>query len=320
DAALTWHPSDVNSITTGTNNSSIQVEYQYTGVASHAAGDPESGRSALDAVELMNIGVQFLREHMADHARVHYAITDAGGDSANVVQPRARVLYMVRSTQVKEALALLKRVDKIAEAAAMMTETRLKRRFIDGTANTISNFTLERLLFDNFELVGAPSYTKEEEAFAQSLTATIENAKNGLPGRGLIDGSEITEEVRRLSCDGTKPLNDFIVPYFQSGKQSMGSTDVGDVSWLTPTAQFVTACFASKSPGHSWQQVACGKSSIAHKGLLAAGKVLAAAAVDLFENPEILKKARAEFAVNAKDGYTCPIPPDAKPIAIDEDF
>ncbi|MDR2514504.1 MAG: amidohydrolase [Christensenellaceae bacterium] len=320
DAALTWHPGDVNSITTGTNNSSIQVEYKFTGVASHAAGAPESGRSALDAVELMNIGVQFLREHMADHARVHYAITDAGGDSANVVQPRARVLYMVRSTQVKEALALLGRVDKIAEAAAMMTETRMERRFIDGTANTISNFTLEKLLFDNLTLVGAPNYTKEEEDFAQALIATIENAKSGLPGKGLIDGSEVTEEVRRLSNDGQKPINDFIVPYFQSTRQSMGSTDVGDVSWLTPTAQFVTACFASKSPGHSWQQVACGKSSIAHKGLLTAGKVLAAAAIDLFEDEELLKKAKAEFALNAREGYTCPIPPGAKPLAIDEEF
>ena len=121
DAAITWHPSDVNQVTSGTCNSCIQTEYIFKGVASHAAGAPEFGRSALDAVEVMNMGVQFLREHMPDSARIHYAITDAGGNSPNVVQPHARVLYMVRSMLAKDALALQARVDKIAQAAAMMT-------------------------------------------------------------------------------------------------------------------------------------------------------------------------------------------------------
>ena len=121
DAALTWHPGNVNQVTSGTCNTCIQSEYKFTGVASHAAGAPEKGRSALDAVELMNIGVQFLREHMPDSSRIHYSITDAGGDSPNVVQPRAQVLYMVRSIWVKDALELQERVDRIALAASMMT-------------------------------------------------------------------------------------------------------------------------------------------------------------------------------------------------------
>ena len=123
DAALTWHPNDANEVLTGSSNSCIQTQYHFTGVAAHAAGDPDRGRSALDAVELMNVGVQFLREHMSDKARIHYAITDAGGRSPNVVQPRASVLYMVRSNHVAEAVELQKRVDKIAEGAALMTET-----------------------------------------------------------------------------------------------------------------------------------------------------------------------------------------------------
>jgi aminobenzoyl-glutamate utilization protein B len=127
DAALSWHPSDVNEVRTGTNNSCIQVLYKFRGVASHAAGDPEHGRSALDAVELMNVGVQFLREHMSEKCRVHYAITDAGGVSPNVVQPEAAVLYMVRANKVAESVALLKRVDKIADGAALMTETAYER-------------------------------------------------------------------------------------------------------------------------------------------------------------------------------------------------
>ena len=132
DAALTWHPSDVNEIVTGTNNSSIQVLYKFKGVAAHAAGDPWDGRSALDAVELMNTGVQYLREHMTSDCRVHYAITDAGGISPNVVQDHASVLYMVRANKVRDSVKLLARVDKIAEGAALMTETTFERIFIDG--------------------------------------------------------------------------------------------------------------------------------------------------------------------------------------------
>lgn len=138
DAALTWHPGNVNQVTSGTCNTCIQSEYKFTGVASHAAGAPEKGRSALDAVELMNIGVQFLREHMPDSSRIHYSITDAGGDSPNVVQPRAQVLYMVRSIWVKDALELQERVDRIALAASMMTDTKMEKKFIDLAAPTQS--------------------------------------------------------------------------------------------------------------------------------------------------------------------------------------
>ena len=161
DAALTWHPEDVNEVATGSSNSCIQTQYKFTGTASHAAGAPEMGRSALDAVELMNIGVQFLREHMSSKARIHYAITDAGGCSPNVVQPKASVLYMVRSNHVAEAVELQKRVDKIAKGAALMTETTFEKKFIDGLADTVSNFALERVLYKNFEELGVPQYTEE---------------------------------------------------------------------------------------------------------------------------------------------------------------
>lgn len=172
DAALTWHPDDANEVLTGSSNSCIQTQYHFTGVAAHAAGDPDRGRSALDAVELMNVGVQFLREHMSDKARVHYAITDAGGRSPNVVQPRASVLYMVRSNHVAEAVELQARVDKIAQGAALMTETTVEKKFIDGLADTVTNHALERVLYRNFEALGVPSYTPEELAFADSLAGT----------------------------------------------------------------------------------------------------------------------------------------------------
>ncbi len=315
DAALTWHPGSVNEVTTGTCNSSLQIEYKFKGVSSHAAADPHLGRSALDAVELMNIGVQFLREHTTDDARIHYAITDAGGYSPNVVQPQAKVLYMVRSNKVGQALDLLDRVDDIAKGAALMTSTTLERTFIDGTSNTVPNFALEKLLHENFEELGVPSYTQEEVDFAAELIKTYENPKTLLPGFGSNHDAEIAAFVQE-KIKGGKPLNDFLMPYFSSTMQRMGSTDVGDVSWLTPTAQISVVTYPSNCPGHSWQNVSCGPTSIAHKGTLYAGKVLAAAAIDLFEKPAVLEAARKEFALRSAEGYRCPIPADAVPIAI----
>ena len=237
DAALTWHPSSVNQVTSGTCNTCIQVEYKFTGVASHASGAPELGRSALDAVELMNVGVQFLREHMPDSARIHYAITDAGGNSPNVVQPHAQVLYMVRSQLAKDALALEKRVDKIAEGAALMTETSVKKRFIDGCSNTVPNKVLETLLWKNFNEVGVPTYTKEEEEYAKAIISSYEMTNDDLPGDACDESEEIATWVDKVSQHATIPLNNFLIPYHFSTRQRMGSTDVGDVSWLVPTAQ-----------------------------------------------------------------------------------
>lgn len=318
DAALTWHPGDVNEVTSGTNNSSIEIEYKFTGIAAHAAGNPHLGRSALDAVEIMNIGVQFLREHMVDSARIHYAITDAGGNSPNVVQPAAQVLYMVRSNKVAEAIELRKRVDAIAAAAAMMTETTLsKRRFIDGTANLVPNYALEELFYKNFTAVELPSYTKEEWEFAAALKETYKNfSKANLPGFGTARDASIAKFVREKSENGVRPINDFVMPLFHSNEMQMGSTDVGDVSWQTPTAQIRTATFASGSPGHSWQNASAGKSPFAHKGMLLAGKVIAATAIDIFEDPSLLKTARAEFEEKTAEGYTCPIEPDAVATAV----
>ena len=314
DAALTWHPSDCNEVSSGSSNSSIQIEYRYKGVASHAAGDPEFGRSALDAVELLNIGVQFLREHMPDNARIHYAIIDGGGVSPNVVQPTASVLYMTRENTVRKNMELVKRVDKIAEAAAMMTDTSLQRIFIDGTAETIPNYTLEKLLYKNFLETTLPTYTEEEIAFAEKLKKTYEDfMPNELPGGAAKTHPEIAEFVKEASNNGTKTINDFIIPQCDSTHQSMGSTDVADVSWQTPTAQIRCTTYPSNSPGHSWQNVSCANSSIGFKGTLTAGKVIAATAIDIFMDPSILVPAKAEMDEKTKTGYLCPIPEGVPP-------
>lgn len=316
DAALTWHPEDVNEVATGSSNSCIQVQYKFSGIASHAAGAPDKGRSALDAVELMNIGVQFLREHMSDKARIHYAITDAGGCSPNVVQPRASVLYMVRSNHVAEAVELQARVDLIAEGAALMTDTTFERKFIDGLADTVSNFALERLLYENYKELGVPSFTEEEHAFADALAQTYEGSSR-IPGVAAANDTEAREQVEQMRRENGHAMNAFLAPLYQKDAFKAGSTDVGDVSWLTPTAQIHVAAWPNGCPGHSWQNVSCDGTEIGHKAAVHAGKVLAAAAIDLFANPELLQEARAEFEKRTRDGYVCPIPADAVPVVPD---
>ncbi len=316
DAALTWHPEDCNEVATGSCNSTLQVQYTFHGVASHAAGAPELGRSALDAAELMNVGAQFLREHMPDRARVHYAITDAGGRSANVVQAKATVLYMVRSNHVAEAVELLRRVDKIADGAALMTETSCERKFIDGTADTVTNRVLEEVVWRNFEALGVPSYTEEERRFAEALWRTCPG-RDKTPGIGSDADEAYAAKVRRLRGEPGGAMNDFLLPRYTGDAFSPGSTDVGDVSWLTPTVQCHVASWPNGCPGHSWQNVSCGATSIGHKAALHAGKVLCAAAIDLLSDPSLLAAAREEFERRTAAGYVCPIPPDAVPTIID---
>ena len=316
DAALTWHPNDANEVLTGSSNSCIQTQYHFTGVAAHAAGDPDRGRSALDAVELMNVGVQFLREHMSDKARVHYAITDAGGRSPNVVQPRASVLYMVRSNHVAEAVELQKRVDKIAQGAALMTETTVEKTFIDGLADTVTNHALERVLYRTCAARGVPVDTAEELSVAASLAGTYPGSDR-VPGVGSQYDMDYAADAQAKRAQAGHAMNGFLLPLYQGDAFQPGSTDVGDVSWQCPTAQIHVATWPNGCPGHSWQNVSCGRTDIGHKGAVHAGKVLAAAAIDLLTDPALLEEAKAEFRRRTAAGYTCPIPADAVPTIAD---
>ena len=314
DAALTWHPSDVNEVTTGSNAASLQIEYSFSGIAAHAAGCPEMGRSALDAAELMNVGVQFLREHIKRTDSIHYSFLDTGGPSPNVVQPTARVLYMVRSDCVRNAKKVLERVNNIARGAALMTDTTVEIRQIDGTSSTLSNEVLEKVLCDNFHTVPMPEYSDEDWCLAKAMHETYEIP--GLPGGAVKHSAKIRHFVEEKSENGSRAINDFLVPYLHCDVMELGSTDVGDVSWLTPTAQISTVTWPSGVPGHSWQVVAAGKSGLAHKGMLLAAKVLAGAAADLMEDPELLAQARLEFEVEARQGYDCPLGPEVRPMPI----
>ncbi len=312
DAALTWHPESCNEVAIGSSNACIQTLYTFKGIAAHASAAPDMGRSALDAVELMNVGVQFLREHMSTKARIHYAITNAGGMSPNVVQAEASVLYMVRCDKVAEALKLQQRVDDIARGAALMTGTVSTQSFVDGLSELVPNHVLENVLYNNFKELGVPEHTAEEEAYADALSKTYE--VNTAPGLASPYSDEYAEHAEELRLG--RSLNDFLLPLYGGDVFEPGSTDVGDVSQNTPTAQIHVAAWPNGCPGHSWQSTSSAGSSIGRKAALHAGKVLAAAAVELMRDKDTLKAAREEFNKRMKAGYNCPVPKDAKARAV----
>lgn len=318
DAALSFHPSTMNSIVSGSSLANIQVMYRFYGVAAHASSAPESGRSALDAVELMNIGTQFLREHMPDADRVHYAITNAGGYSPNVVQARADVLYLIRSPKSANAKKLYERVTRIAHGAAMMTDTRVEVEFVKACSEKIRNDTLTKALYRNMEAIALPEYTPEEYAFALEVEKSVENMKSPLEEAVRRCGEPFRPQLTELYAED-RGINDFLLPLYTNDVVSKGSTDVGDVTWVCPTGGFVAVTTARGTPGHSWQFVACNNSSIAHKGLMYATKVMAATVFDLLNSPETVAQAKAEHTMRlGGQTYQCPIPEGVQPRSLTE--
>ena len=295
DAALSWHPDDETCVYTRTSSANCQVLYKFDGIAAHAATGPYRGRSALDAVELMNVGVNFLREHMTSDCRVHYAITDAGGFSPNVVQPHAEVLYLIRSSDAAALAKLSARVDKIAEGAALMTETKMTKDFVKACSSTVLNHNLQQILYEKMLAIGAPEITAEDRDFGARLSR-----------EGMADLANVDPE---------NPIHDGIKSYQGQVTPNMGSTDVGDVSWVCPTAQILVANFAKGTPAHSWQIVTQGKLPLAHKGMLFAAKVLGATAAELFADPSKLEAIQAEHKERTGGSYLCPIPAGVRPRA-----
>ncbi|WP_278673652.1 amidohydrolase [Acidaminococcus fermentans] len=310
DAALTWHPGTQNEVMVGSNQANIQAAFSFRGRAAHAAAAPQNGRSALDAVELMDVGVNYLREHMADYERVHYAILDTGGVSPNVVQPKAEVLYLIRSRTNEETRRLYERVVNVARGAALMTETEMTVRFDKAVSNIIPNRVLGQVLHDAMEGVGVPPRTPEEKIFlAQFQELAGEERVRKDPGMAPFPDPELREELIRKD-----PAGAFLLPYQPTSASAMGSSDTGDVSWITPLGQFAAACFAIGTSAHSWQWVSQGTGPVALKGCFFAAQVLAEGARTLYEQPEVLAAAKAELQ-KRMDGrtYVCPIPPEVMP-------
>ncbi|MER7558680.1 amidohydrolase [Nocardioides sp. NPDC126508] len=305
DAAVTWHPGDAMSADQWLSLAYTQAYFRFRGVAAHAGGMPHLGRSALDAAELMNIGVNFLREHMEDTERIHYAFTDAGGASANVVQPTAELYYIVRSTTVAKMRALYERVVAIAHGAAMMTDTTVEIEFDGACAEVLPNRTLEEQLYANVTELGGVPFDDEDQEYGRRMAVTLPAGAAEAARRKL----GFAPDDPRSLFDGIAPLVD---PVHRG--QMTGSTDVGDVSWTVPTVQIMGGNAALGTPFHAWQLVAQGKSRVAHKGMIHAAKAIGATALDLFGDPALLEAAREEFeAVIAATPYDKPIPEGTVP-------
>lgn len=314
DAALCWHPAELNEVMQESSLANVQVKYQFDGLSAHAAENPEDGRSALDALELMNVGVNFLREHMSGKARIHYAITDTGGCSPNVVQSHAEAVYLIRDTDLRKAYRLWERVNKIAEGMAMAMEVKVKWNLLKSCSNLVSNRVLERLLYQSFREIERPVYTEEEYQEAQKMRDTAKELVTPRLEKRIKEMMD-PENRKKLMEQRNSPIFDGLVPYEEKAEQGLlsGSTDVGDVSWQCPTAQMRTATWAASSGGHSWQIVAQGKSSQAHKAMLYAGKVMGNAILHMYADKEILRAAGEEFCQSMKGKSYIPIPGDVKP-------
>lgn len=313
DAAITWHPFNSNGVMNSKSLATCAVLFKFHGISSHAAASPHLGRSALDAVELMNVGVNFLREHVEQETRLHYAIMDTGGRNPNVVQAEASVLQEMRAPELSQITDLYERIVDIAKGAALMTGTKFDTVFEMAASNLLNNSILQSVLYEKFVEVGPVPVDDNDIAFAREIRNTISEKQKGLD-EGLAAtmfraGSDIIAQI------SDKDVIDIVYPYDPVETQAMGSTDVGDVSWIVPTAQIMTTCYAKDTAGHSWQMVAQGKSPLCHKGLLQAGKVMALAGAELLENPELITKAKTEFD-RRRGGktYKCPIPPEVKPL------
>ena len=310
DIALTWHPGIFNQVVTGSSQSCTAIYFKFKGIASHAASAPHLGRSALDAAELMNVGVNYLREHMEDSDRVHYAYIDAGGKAPNVVQNLTILKYFVRSKNNHDCSSLTERVINCAKGAALMTGTEVEVIFDEGLSNTISNQTLENVLFETMKEDYDLSYGLDECEYLSKYKSSFDGKIN-IPLM-VKDEHKLKEDIKNnVICS-------YIIEKEHHDICQMGSTDVGDVSWCVPTGQFNTACFAYGASGHSWQWVAQGKSSVADKGMKYAGRVLCDAAIKLHNNPELIEKAKRELKLKLDgESYKCPIPKDVKPHVYD---
>lgn len=311
DVALSWHPSDMNLMFATSSLANIQATFKFKGKASHAAVAPHLGRSALDAVELMNVGCNFLREHIVPEARLHYAITNTGGISPNIVQSDASVLYLIRAPKINQVIEIYERICKVAQGAALMTETNLEIVFEKACSNLVPNHTVQQVMYEQFLQLGTPNFDKREIAFATQIRNTLSEQEKS---NSLYATIPFFKET--LEREKEQALTTSILPYQKELTYVTlpGSTDVGDVSWVVPTAQCTVTCFAQGTQLHSWQAVATGKTSIAHKGMLKAGKVLAATALQLITHPEMIEQAKIELKNRLGNShYQNPIPQHIQP-------
>ena len=302
-AAVTWHPDSLTRVDPALSLANTRMDFTFTGRASHAAMSPHLGRSALDAVELKSVGVNYLREHVPQDARIHYAYLEAGGTAPNVVQARARVRYSIRALRLSEMLAIVERVKDVARGAALMTGTAVEMTVFSAVSNMLGNKVMERAMQAAMEDLGGVPFDAEDRAYAAQIQATLAP-------------DDLTQPYRRVGM-APRPgeaMCDYVVPLEAQGEVMIGSTDVADVSWKVPLAQALVATHAIGTPAHTWQITAQGKAPAAHKGMTFAAKAMARVAERLIGEPALLAEAQAEHAARlAEEPYLCPIPPGTQP-------
>lgn len=289
DAVLHWHPGNGNGASAASSLANKSAKFRFHGIASHAAVAPERGRSALDAVEAMNFMVNSMREHIPSEARIHYVIT-SGGEAPNVVPEFAEVFYYVRHPEAAVVHQLFERVANAAKGAALGTETKVDYEIIHGLFNLLPNETLSEVMYGNLANIGGVEYNSEELDFAEKIIESFEFVQPDLKTAALI------------------------APYTVENTGKGGSTDVGDVSWVVPTAGMRAATWVPGTSAHTWQAVAAGGMSIGHKGMLVAAKTIATTAIDLFHNEALLAKAKKELMDKRGENWSYqPLLGDRKP-------
>ena len=269
DVVLHWHPSDRNDASPSYSLANRSAKFRFHGISAHAAAAPDRGRSALDGVEAMNYMVNLLREHVPQETRIHYVITGGGGLAPNVIPNFAEVYYYVRHPSTETLEGIWDRVVAASEGAAQGTGTTVEHEIIHGIHSLLPNEALAGVMEKNLRAVGGVHYSAEEHTFAEKIRTSFANPSIDLGSEGDIQPNKI--------------------------KTGGGSTDVGDVSWVVPTAGLNTATWVPGTAAHSWQAVAAGGTSIGHKGMMVAAKTLALTAIDLMSDQTLISAAREEF-------------------------
>lgn len=294
DAAVSFHPMEANMTTTGNMQACNSVKFHFKGISAHAGSNPQDGRSALDAVELMDIGANYLREHVDEDVKFHYMITECG-NLPNIVPESACVWYYIRASRRELVEEIHKRLVKIAQGAALMTETEMKVEFLGGCYETLNNAVLAEVIYKSMIEIAQEPWSKEEIAFAAKLNAHTPRLK-----QQMIEEYGLPQDTEIFS--GVLPVQEAAVK---------SSTDVGDVAHIVPTIFFTTACNNIGAAGHSWQITSCSGSKIGQKGMLYAARIMAEFGRKLLENPAIVERAAEEFKEQMGGRvYKCPIPDD----------
>ncbi len=313
DAALTYHPGYINTASKGSCVAVTSAKFRFHGKSSHAGGAPHLGRSALDAVELMNVGANYMREHVLDGTRIQYIITD-GGQAPNIVPETAEVYYILRAERADYLVELAEWLRNIARGAALMTKTTFTEQFESGYASMLPNYRIADLMVAALDALGPTPFSEEDLQFAQQVNDAF-GADNGAYIEQKIEADGLAKpQADLLREHASQPLLAANFPALDEGIIYKGATDVGDLSQCAPTGELNTACFPTCTPGHSWVNTAAGGMGIGHKGMLHAARALALSAAALYSDPTLVSAIRAEFdEAMAGKTYKALIPDGVKP-------